>query len=124
MFVVFDILFTIVPVVIIITVVAMVMAARTAKSNKQSKENDDFKEIYDKIEKESKQLDNDNLTDEEIEEELVKRFNSYSIDNKETTSSQANHDDSCNEKSCDGCGADDVYAQVYGKRKQNKLKKK
>ncbi len=121
MFIIFDILFTIVPVVIIITFV--VFAIKSAKTNKRIRNSDEFKEIFDKIERENKQLNNEDLTDEEIEEELVKRFNAYSPEKNNNIPSQPNHDDTCNEKACDGCGAEDVYAQVYGKRKKNKLKK-
>lgn len=49
-----------------------------------------------------------------LEEELFRR---EGFDEQE-------HDYTCKEDDCDGCGSDDVYAQVYGKRKNNKLNKK
>ena len=57
------------------------------------------------------------LTDEEVEaveRQALKKFDK----------NEQKHDEYCEENDCDGCGTQDVYDQVYGKRKKNKLKNK
>lgn len=119
MFWIFDILFSIVPIFIIIFVIIAVI--KGAYSNNKTKQKDNLEDAYKTIDQGKKQLDHD-VTDKEIEEELVRRFNES--DNKGVTNTEAKHDNTCNEHACDGCGSGDVYDQVYGKRKRNKLKKK
>ena len=56
---------------------------------------------------------------DKMEDEIMRR-EGFEV----TRNDSQSHDNACNENNCDGCGSDDVYAQVYGKRKKNKLKKK
>jgi len=119
---IFNILFGFVPVIIVGSILVTI-AILNAKKNKENLNNDEFKDIYDKIERETKELDKEILTDEDIEKELVRRYNSLS-NQTNVVATESQHDETCHEDSCDGCGSQDVYDQVYGKRKKNKLKAK
>lgn len=63
--------------------------------------------------------DDEFASSDKMEEELMQRegFENVHVESK-------SHDQTCFENDCDGCGSEDVYAQVYGKRKKNKIKKK
>ena len=118
---VFEIIFGIVPAVFVLIVIFAAIKAN--KNQKKTKNNEEFKDIYEKIERETKSLDNPNLTDKEIEEELTRRFNAMSQNKNSSPNPSSSHDNTCLDNSCDGCGGNDVYNQIYGKRKKNKLKK-
>ena len=116
-----DILFGLIPAVIVIAVIFSVI--RGARGQKENKSDKNFDEIYDKMIKDGDGSDKE-ITDKDIEDELVRRFNAYSNSDTKPDKNSSSHDEVCIEDDCDGCGADDVYAQVYGKRKKNKLKNK
>lgn len=129
MYLIFCFLISAAPILIIAYVV--LTAIKNSKNQHKNNGNKDFDEVFKKIERESKNFNEEDRvevlnevqqatkkydTDKELEEELVRRFKA--LDDKQS------HDDACQESSCDGCGSEDVYAQVYGKRKRNKIKKK
>ncbi len=132
MFLVFEIIFSLIPVCFVIFLI--MTAIKNSKKQSNNSKNESFDDIFKKIEMETKKFDEEDRgevlekvqrptqkydSDKELEEELTRRF--QALENK--TNTTQSHDETCQENSCDGCGSQDVYAQVYGKRKKNKLKK-